>query len=249
MANRKVTERKVTPLSEVIKQLIDDGKQFFVNSLLQPVVFVPDDAFRREWEVTHERFLAHVSAIYHSIGGDYLKHAERDMLIDLLKEECYKGGRRLTEVEAALIEKESIVEAVLLFLTNRKEDFDGLTRDLLAALREDFIQDRIVPPDPNFPVLCNIFSRRLNQLVPALRDLGVGCEIGHDDDGSHTMLRKLAHFQPVADALKTKASGQSSVATTDPPKGTAAPDGSDDTDGSCEQEHPYLLRVSNIRPA
>jgi hypothetical protein len=243
------SNKKAAPLSKVIKQLIDDGKQFFVNSLLRPVVLIPDDPYQQYWEVTHERFLAHVSAVYHALTNEYLKTADRDMLIELLKEECYKGGRRLTEVEAALVEKDSIVQAVLLFLSNRKDDFDGLTRDLLAELRKDFIQDRIVPPDADFPVLTNIFSRRFNQLVPALRDLGISGEITHADDGSHCKLRKLAHFQPVADALERKASGQPSAATADPPKGTAAPDGSDGTDGSPGKEHPYVNQVGNTTAA
>jgi hypothetical protein len=243
------SNKKAVPLSKVIKQLIDDGKQFFVNSLLKPVVHIPDDPYQQYWEVTHERFLAHVSAVYHALTNEYLKTADRDMLIELLKEECYKGGRRLTEVEAALVEKDSIVQAVLLFLRNRKDDFDGLTRNLLAELRKDFIQDRIVPPDPDFPILTNIFSRRLNQLVPALRDLGVSCQINHEEDGSHAKVQKLAHFKPVADALEKKASGQPSAASADPPKGIAAPDGSDGTDGTPGKDHPYLNQVGNTTAA
>ncbi|MBX9681563.1 MAG: hypothetical protein K2X38_22640 [Gemmataceae bacterium] len=96
-----VSNRKTAPLSKVIKQLIDDGEQFFVNSLLKPVVHIPDDPYQQYWEVTHERFLAHVSSVYHALTNEYLKTAERDMLIELLKEECYKGGRRLTGVASA----------------------------------------------------------------------------------------------------------------------------------------------------
>jgi hypothetical protein len=239
------SNRKTAPLSKVIQQFIDDGKQFFVNSLLKPVVFIPDDPYQQYWEVTHERFLAHVSAEYYALTKEYLRTTERDMLVELLKEECYKGGRRMTEVEAALVEKDSIVQAVLLFLSNRKDDFDGLTRDLLAELRAAFIQDRIVPPDPDFPVLTNIFSRRLNQMVTALRDLGICGEVAHAEDGSHCRLRKLENFRPVADALRTDASGQPSVATTDRPKGTAAPDGSDGTDGPPAKEHPFVTRTEN----
>jgi len=241
--------RKSPPLSKVTEKLIEEGKQFFLNSLLKPVVFIPDDPYQQYWEVTHERFLAHVSAAYHAMTKEYLKTAERDMLIELLKEECYKGGRRLTEVEAALVEKDSIIQAVLLYLSNIKEAFDGLTRDLLRELRKDFIQDRIVPPDPDFPVLTNIFSRRLNSLMPALRDLGVHVETSHAEDGSHCKLRKLETFKSVADALDSKASGQPSELTPAAAKGMAAPDGSDDNDGPCGKEHPYVNQVNNITAA
>lgn len=237
--------RKPPPLSKIIEKLIEEGIQFYMNSLLKPVVYIPDDPYQKYWEVGHERFHAHVSAAYHSLTKEYLRTADRDMLIEILKEECYKGGRRLTEVEAALVEKDSIIQAVLLYLSYGKDDFDGLTRDLLRELRKDFIQDRIVPPDPDFPVLTNIFSRRLNALVPALRDLGVHAETSHAEDGSHCKLRRLETFMTVADALESKASGHTSGATPSTAKGTAAPDGTDGNDDASGKEHPYVNQVNN----
>lgn len=210
-------------LRRVIEDLKNSGVQFFVNTLTEPVVFLPDSPFQQYWKADDDRVRSHLSAAYHDLSkGDYLKHGERDMVLDLLKAECYKGGRRLTEIEGPQTENDPIVQALIVF-ASETESFDGMTSLLLDKLREHSVQNRI-QSDQDFPILTNIFSRRLNRLVPALRGLGIEVTIWHEEDGSHTKLQRLPNFRREPDASTRQSSVEPSVAKVAGKKSLDKPD-------------------------
>jgi hypothetical protein len=199
-------------LAKTVKQLKEEGVQFLLNSLNQPTIFIPDDPFQQHWPADHERFLVHVSSVYNDLTDDYLKSGERDMLVDLFKAECYRGGRRMTTVEAEAIDKDPIVQAFIAFHNNEPE-YSGLTATFLEKLSAPKIQNQLVPRTDSFPTLTMIFSRRVNRLRPVLTGLGIAVEITHAENGSHIRSRRLDSFTPEPDASRSNASAQSSDAT------------------------------------
>lgn len=220
---------KTVPLQEVIAEVVRVGVQFFVNTKNEPVVFLPDTPFQQYWPAGHDRVESYLAAVYHDLSnGGYLKSAEQAAVVALLKDACYKGGRRFTELESPEAEKEPIIQALLHFLNN-VESFDGMTATLLSKLNEPDIM-RKVRGIEDFPILTNIFSRRLNRLTPVLRGLGIEVSIWHEEDGSHCKLKRLPNFAKEADALTRQSSANASVANTKKGKDFKPTDGSDGTE-------------------
>lgn len=217
---------KTVPLQDVIAEVVRVGVQFFVNTKNEPVVFLPDNPFQQYWQAGHDRVESYLAAVYHDLSnGGYLKPAEQAAVICLLKDACYKGGRRFTELESPEAEKEPIIQALLYFI-NGVESFDGMTATLLSKLNEREIM-RNVRGIEDFPILTNIFSRRLNRLTPVLRGLGIEVSIWHEEDGSHCKLKRLPNFAKEADALTRHASANPSVASPKEGKDFKPTDGSD----------------------
>jgi len=208
----KEPRRKTVPLQDVIAEVVRVGVQFFVNTKNEPVVFLPDTPFQQYWPGDHDRVESYLAAVYYDLsGGGYIKPAELVAVIALLKDACYKGGRRLTELESPEVEREPIIQALLCFM-NGVESFDGMTATLLGKLNEPDVRRKIRGIE-DFPILTNIFSRRLNRLTPAIRGFGIEVSIWHEEDGSHCKLKRLPNFVKEADALTRQASGSPSGAT------------------------------------
>lgn len=225
-------------MKDTIRQLKDDGVQFGLNSLLEPVVFMPDDPFQKYWPADSQRFMVHLSAVfYDQSGGRFLKPSDRELLRDLLLQECYTGQRQLTEVEAEETERVPVVQAILAFF-NRKEEFEGMTADLLKELWKDDIQRQLTKCG-DFPLMTNIFSRQLKRLSPILRGYGIEVVIHHEEDGSHSKLTRSGGFQREPDASPAESSGSSSGGSQGEARGTGAPDDTDARNGSCDSCHPY----------
>ncbi len=223
------TGKKTVSLKKVVSDLKDDGAEFFVNAKHEPVVRLPKTPFQQYWPADHDRIVAHVSSVYHDLSeGGYIKSAELSSLLALLKEECYTGGRCLTELESPEVERDPIVQAVLCYM-NTTGEFDGMTATLLEKLREKDIFCNVRGIE-DFPVLTNIFSRRLNRLMPALRGLGIEVRVEHKEDGSHCKMTRLKTFTKEADALTRQSSANPSVANPKKGKDFKPTDGSDGTE-------------------
>lgn len=204
--------------TEIYTQLQDDKIDFFLNTQLEPTVLIPSDGFQTEWPVDSQRFQDLLISIYFEITeGKLLPNVEREFLLAQIREECRRGGRHLTEVEAQETDKDAIVQAIL-SLMNRQEEFVGQTIVLVKELRG--IQLRAVGSSESIPIFTNIFSRRLNRLIPVLRGYGVEVVMEHKESGSHCTLRKLASFQKeptdlaaATDDFTTESSAESSGVT------------------------------------
>ncbi len=228
-SGKQKPQPKSVPLQEVIAEVVRVGVQFLVNTKNEPVVFLPDTPFQQYWPAGHDRVESYLAAVYHDLSnGGYLKPAEQAAVISLLKDACYKGGRRFTELESPEAEKEPIIQALLYFI-NGVESFDGMTATLLSKLNEREIM-RNVRGIEDFPILTNIFSRRLNRLTPVLRGLGIEVSIWHEEDGSHCKLKRLPNFRKEADALTRQSSADPSVANPKKGKDFKPTDGSDGTE-------------------
>ncbi|MFN4259534.1 MAG: hypothetical protein ACK4RK_09560 [Gemmataceae bacterium] len=228
-SGKQKPQPKTVPLQEVIAEVVRVGVHFLVNTKNEPVVFLPDTPFQQYWPAGHDRVESYLAAIYHDLShGGYLKSAEQAAVVALLKDACYKGGRRFTELESPEAEKEPIIQALLYFVNN-VESFDGMTATLLSKLNEPDIM-RKVRGIEDFPILTNIFSRRLNRLTPVLRGLGIEVSIWHEEDGSHCTLKRLPNFVKETDALTRQSSANPSVAN--PKKGNdfKPADGTDGTE-------------------
>jgi hypothetical protein len=225
-----------TRLTNLVTQLRDDGCEFFLNSQLVPTVKIPDDAFQTEWPVDSQRVQDLLVSIHYEITyGQLLRSVERDFLLSQLREECRKGGRRFTEVEADETDKNVIVQGILC-LMNKKDLFDDRTVVLLQTMTQ-FQSTGAIPVDGGIPVFANIFSRKLKRLIPVMKGYGVEMSLRHKEDGSYCTIRRLdsfafepdaRDFQPLAtDDSKDESSGESSVRIIGKGSDLQAADGSD----------------------
>lgn len=240
----KPEPRKTVPLKKVIADAIEVGVQFLVNTKNEPVVFLPDTPFQQYWPAGHDRVESYLAVSYHDLsGGGYLKAGELAAIVALLKDECYKGGRRMTDIESPETEKDPIVQAVLYFM-NGVELFDGMTATLLSKLNEPDIMRKVRGAE-DFPILTNIFSRRLNRLTPILRGLGMELKLWHEEDGSHCRLKRLPNFVIEADALIRQSSVEPSVAGSLTGKDFRPADGTDGTERF--DEIPEIAKVLDAK--
>ena len=110
--------------TEIYTQLQEDKVEFFLNTQLEPTVRIPTDGFQTEWPVDSLRFQdLLVSMFYEISNGGILKSSDRDFLMAQIREECRKGGRELTEPEAAKTDEDVIVQTVVA-LMNREPNTD-----------------------------------------------------------------------------------------------------------------------------
>ena len=218
---------------EIFTQLQDDGVEFFMNSQSEPNVFIPTDGFRKTWPADSQRVGDLLMSMhYERNAGAILRSPERDFMMGQIREECRRGGRRLTEIEARETDKDVIVQAILALLNNQPK-FSGLMVVLVKLLRK--IQaDAKISFSEEIPIFTNIFSRKLNRLIPVLRGYGVVVEVEHRESGSHCTLTRLESFQrePLIEDIRTdgfanESSGQSSDATTMNGKELPPTDGAD----------------------
>jgi hypothetical protein len=126
-------------------------------------------------------------------NGGILKSIERDFLLAQIREECRRGGRRLTEVESKETDDDVIVQGIMA-LMNEQAKFSGRTVSLLKQLRAIQSNGNISFAE-EIPIFTNIFSRKLNRLIPVLRGYGIDVEMEHKEDGSHCSLTRLDSFK------------------------------------------------------
>jgi hypothetical protein len=235
-----MTVTRVEPSWNMIfKQLKEDEFEFFLNTDLEPTVLIPGDAFQNEWPVNSERFQDQLISVYYEISkGKILKTNDRDFLMAQIRLECHKGGRRLTEPEAEKTDKDVIVQAILA-LMNEQLEFSGQTAVLVNRLRKIQSEGKVSFSE-EIPIFTNIFSRRLNRLIPVFRGYGIEVEMEHKESGSYCTLKRLETFQrepsvqeAKADGSMNQSSGQSSGANHNAGKQMRH---SDDTDGEIRVE-------------
>jgi hypothetical protein len=196
-------------LNFVLQRLKDDGIGFFVNTKLEPVLFIPDAAFEQYWLVDHDRVSAYIATTYLDGAESFIRPAFLSALLMLIKEECYNGGRLFTEVEQVEAEREPIIQSLICCM-NRIDSFEGMTAALLSKLNESDIRKSVSAVE-QLPLLTNIFSRRLKRLTPKLRGLGIEVIIEHKEDGSHCRVSRLPHFEKEPDDLRRQPSVESSA--------------------------------------
>jgi hypothetical protein len=233
-------------ITDVFNQMKADGCEFFLNSRLKPTVKIPDDEFQTEWATDDQRVQDLLVSLHYELTGELLKSPERDFLLTQLREECRKGGRRFSEIEADETEKDVIVQAILC-LMNRNIAFRG-PMVLLQKRLGDLQATGALHYTGDIPVFTNIFSRRLRRLIPALKGYGVSVSIEHKEDGSHCTLDCLETFQSEptmavtqADDIQAEASASSSDVTVR--KGKDLPP-TDDSDGE-NRVDPPISRTQN----
>lgn len=221
-----VTDKSMKP--KLFRQLKEDKTQFFMNSRLEPTILIPSDGFRQEWPVSSQRVEDLLTTMHYEETGGQLKQAERDLLLALIREECRKGGRRLTEDEAESTEQDVIVQGIVALVNaaalakkageaDINPVFNGRTANLQELLTELQKKGQISAHE-EIPIFTNIFARKLNRLIPVLRGYGIEVAMEHKEDGSYVSVDKLETFQPEmpgedakADASGKQSSGESSV--------------------------------------
>lgn len=227
---------------EIYTQLQEDKVQFFLNTELEPTVRIPTDGFRTEWPVDSQRFQDLLVSMFFEITEEILKSTDRDFLMAQIREECRKGGRELTEPEAEKTDEDVIVQTVVT-LMNRMETFSGLT-GLLSKELKKILDANFLSFSEGIPTFTNIFSRKLNRLIPVLRGYGVEVVMEHKESGSHCTLTRMESFQKeplpeeiVPDGSTNQSSAKSSGAT---PKSGAGLPPADDADGEYRADPPKM---------
>src|SRR5262249_12991214 len=151
-----------------------------VNSLHEPVVFIPSDWKPQYWPADSGRVRAYLSAAYNYLSdGGFLRENERKCLIDLLIEECYGGGRYETELDDPGLDKSVLAQALIAFM-NTHAVFEGRTAELRNELTRDSVK-RLVPRVAELPALTTLFSRHLNREREVLRTFGIELKIRHTE--------------------------------------------------------------------
>ena len=233
--------------TEIYGQLQEDKVEFFLSTQLEPMVLIPGDGFQKEWPVDSQRFQDYLVTIYFEISeGRILRTIDRDFLMSQIREECRKGGRRLTAPDTIDTDEDVVVQAAV-ELMNQQEEFSEPTAVLVKKLRD--IQAKGQISRDEIPIFTNIFSRKLNRLIPVLRGYGIDVVIDHKESGSQCTLRRTESFQKEsslddiqADGSICESSGQSSGAT--PIAGTdLAP--TDDSDGEFRSDPSLASNAAN----
>ena len=227
---KQVTSTEESPhrqLEEMKKQLLADGVEFFVNSVLEPTVHIPTDGYQKDWPVDSQRVHDLLNMTFYELNdGHFLKSTSREMMLSIMREECRDGVRRLSENESARSENNPIVQGIL-YLMNKKPTLDVLTSVLGQDLRDLQDGDKISPRPP-IPVFTNIFSRQLNRLVPVFKGMGIDVTVRHEVDGSHCKLERLPAFQKEpSDDSAPSSSDQSSDPNSITGTNLGIPDGAD----------------------
>lgn len=228
-------------------QLQEDKVEFFLSTQLEPMVLIPGDGFQQEWPVDSQRFQDYLITLYFEISdGRILKNFDRDFLMSQIREECRKGGRRLTVPETVDTDDDVIVQAAV-ELMNQHEEFSAATAVLVKKLRE--IQDKGQICREEIPIFTNIFSRKLNRLIPVLRGYGIEVVIDHTEKGSHCRLKRMELFQKEsslddvqADGSFGESSGESSGSTQRPGKDLPP---TDDADGESRNDSAKGTNAAN----
>ncbi len=233
-ADKKGEKREVRR-SKLIQQLREEEVQFFLNSILEPTVHIPGDAYQKDWPADSQRVCDFVTAAYYDLNVTILSSAEWEFILSQIREECRAGGRRASETEAPQTDKDVIVQAAL-HLVNERAEFDDLTSVLVGLLRTIQLNGKNAQHE-EIPAFTNIFSRRLRRLIPVLKGYGVEVSLRHEEDGSYCSLKRLPGFQREPDSATTLArtaddasrqsSGQSSGGTATKGKEFRKADGAD----------------------
>ena len=229
--------------TEIYTQLLEDNVEFFLNTQLEPTVRIPTDGFQTEWPVDSQRFQDLLVSMFYEKSKGILKSSDRDFLMAQIREECRKGGRELTEPEAEKTDEDVIVQTVVA-LMNREPKFSDQTGVLCKKLREIQTANSLTHSE-GIPIFTNIFSRKLNRLIPVLRGYGVEVVMEHRESGSYCTLTRMESFQKeplpeevVPDGSNNESSAESSGVT--PRTGTGLPL-ADDADGEFRADPPRGL--------
>lgn len=233
--------------TEIYTQLQEDNVEFFLNTQLEPTVRIPSDGFQTEWPVDSQRFQDLLVSMFYEISkGGILKPTDRDFLMAQIREECRKGGRELTATEAAKTDEDVIVQTVIA-LVNRDQSFSGPMGVLCKKLKEIQDANSLFHSDA-IPTFTNIFSRKLNRLIPVLRGYGVAVVTEHKESGSHCSLTRTELFQKeplpeevVPDGSSNESSVEPSAATYKTGNGLPL---TDDADGEFRSDPPRSSGVT-----
>lgn len=220
-SDKKNEDRKVRRAKLIERLRADEGVQFFLNSILEPTIHVPGDAFQKDWPVDSQRVSDLVVAAYYAENEAILSAGEREFILSQIREECRAGGRRASETEATQTEKDVIVQGVL-YLMNQQPEFDDQTCVLLGKLRTNQLEGKTAQHE-EIPAFTNIFSRRLRRLIPVLKGYGIEVSMRHQEDGSYCKLVRLATFQREGDStteLAKAADGENRQPSGQPSGGT-----------------------------
>ena len=226
--------------ADIFQQLQEDNVELFLSTQLEPMVLIPGDGFQQEWAVDSQRFQDHLVTIYFEKSeGRILNSIHRDFFMSQIREECRKGGRRLTVPDTVDTDEDVIVQAAI-ELMNQQEEFSEPTAVLGKKLRDIQATGKISREE--IPIFTNTFSRKLNRLIPVLRGYGIEVVIDHKESGSHCTLKRMELFQTEkslediqADGSNADSSGSSSGATSTRGRDLASPD---DTDGDFRSDLP-----------
>lgn len=227
-------------VKDIESSLKEDKVQFFVNSVLEPTVHFPDDAYQKDWPVDSQRFHDYLNTTYHHLTKQLLTPPLRELLLSLFREECRQGVRRLSENESSRSENNPIVQGIL-YLMNKQDDLDLLTSDLARQLF-DLQKDGRIAQRPDIPTFTNVFSRQLNRLIPVFKGMAIEVTIRHEEDGSHCKMDRLPGFLTEPDDSDDQSSLKASVAT----RSSATALGiADDTYGPIRMDGPRELPQDN----
>ena len=223
-------KRRDARWADIYMKLQEDKVEYFLSTQLEPTVLIPSDGFQTEWPVDSQRFQDLLISLFYEISdGQILRVNDREFLMAQIREECRKGGRRLTEAEAEETDEDVIVQTIVI-LMNQESSFADQTAELSKKLKA--IRKANSLPD-SIPTFTNIFSRKLNRLIPVLRGYGVEVVMEHRESGSHCTLTQMESFQkePVPGEVVNKGPktppGGSTGTNTQPGQSLPIPDSGD----------------------
>lgn len=186
--------------NSVVRKLKGEGVEFFLNTDLEPTVHIPQDGFRKDWPADSQRVQDLVVSVYYELSGEQiLKPSEREILMSLIREDCRKGGRRLSDSESEKTENDVYLQAIL-YLMNLHPIYEDKTSVLLGLL-SSIQEQRKISRAEEISVFTNVFSRRLGRLIPILKGYGLDVSFSHTEFGSQCRIVRLESFQREQEAF------------------------------------------------
>jgi hypothetical protein len=152
--------------AKLVEQFSEEKLEFFLDTELIPTVKIPGDNFQQDWAVDSLRFNDFIVTRAFELYGAIPKSSEMDFLLSLFREECRVGGRRVSQEQEATIDKDVIVQGVVCVM-NEKSEFNDKTAVLLTDLITKQAEGKFSKQE-TLPPFTNIFSRKLNRLIPVL---------------------------------------------------------------------------------
>jgi hypothetical protein len=234
--------RSKSRIGQLVKFLSENGYEFAMNADSKPIAVNLQDEYFHLVDSQEFEDLLNLSW-YDFFTGQFLQPNDLKLLMSLIREDCRKGGKYLTEVEIEENQEHPIVQLVLEFMCDAVS-FDGTTARLRHEL-QSYAKRLNIYGDETISPFTTIFSRQLRRLIPVLAECGIDVVMKRTEKGSHTILRRNAKFQleasypPTAIGPTAKTDDrivyQSSVATIDDTPSSGMNDDSDGKSSSDEQ--------------
>lgn len=164
----------------------------FCDELRTPSVVIPDDPIERVWTIQSDRVKSWIAEKFFANTDRMIADRDINQVLRVLEGRAWKTPRRVPKDEATwdVIERNPVALSLIIY-ANQYGDFDGLTRQLYKSVSHPIIQNKLMALANKFPVNTQVFSRRLKDVIPLLKTIGLEIALRHEEIGSHCTMKMV----------------------------------------------------------